>query len=97
MLSLNEKIGGAEGATKSRLHAECEELFKIVHSEKLGEVADQFDHVHSVQRALRVGALNSIIPPMTLRPYLIDAIGRAQAAGQEYRSAEGEVRETAAA
>jgi uncharacterized pyridoxal phosphate-containing UPF0001 family protein len=49
----------------------------VIHSEKLGEVADEFDRVHSVQRALRVGALNEIIPPATLRPYLIHAVERA--------------------
>jgi uncharacterized pyridoxal phosphate-containing UPF0001 family protein len=55
-----------------------------IHSEKLGEVADEFDHVHSVQRALRVGALNEIIPPANLRPYLIhsveDAVGKEEQA-----------------
>jgi len=45
-----------------------------VHSEKLGEVASEFDHVHSVHRALKVGALRDIIPPANLRPYLIAAI-----------------------
>jgi hypothetical protein len=29
-----------------------------------------------VQRALAVGALNCIIPPANLRPYLIDAVER---------------------
>jgi hypothetical protein len=47
-----------------------------VHSEKLGEVADEFDRVHSIHRALKVGALHHIIPPATLRPYLIHAIER---------------------
>ena len=47
-----------------------------MHSEKLGEMAAEFDQVHSVQRALDVGALNCIIPPATLRPYLIDAVQR---------------------
>jgi hypothetical protein len=66
----------AEGAEKGRLRAQWDELFKVVHSEKLGEMASEFDRVHSVQRALDVGALNCIIPPDTLRPYLIDAVGR---------------------
>ncbi len=66
----------AEGAEKGRLRAQWDELFKIVHSEKLGEMAAEFDHVHSVHRALEVGALHRIIPPATLRPYLIDAVER---------------------
>jgi hypothetical protein len=47
-----------------------------VHSEKLGEMAAEFDRVHSVQRALEVGALHCIISPARLRPYLVDAIAR---------------------
>jgi len=67
------KAGGAE---KGRLRAQWEEIFKVIHSEKLGEMAAEFDRVHSVQRALEVGALHRIIPPATLRRYLIDAVKR---------------------
>jgi acetyl/propionyl-CoA carboxylase alpha subunit/acetyl-CoA carboxylase carboxyltransferase component len=73
---LNQAMTRAEGAEKGRLRAQWDELFKVVHSEKLGEMAAEFDRVHSVQRALDVGALNCIIPPATLRPYLIDAVER---------------------
>jgi acetyl-CoA carboxylase carboxyltransferase component len=73
---LTQAMAKAEGAEKGRLRAQWDELFKVVHSEKLGEMASEFDRVHSVQRALDVGALNCIIPPDTLRPYLIDAVGR---------------------
>ena len=73
---LTQALAQAEGAEKSRLRAQWDDLFKIVHSEKLGEMAAEFDRVHSVQRALAVGALDCIIPPATLRPYLIDAVER---------------------
>jgi acetyl-CoA carboxylase carboxyltransferase component len=73
---LTGAMAKAEGAEKGRLRAQWEELFKVVHSEKLGEMAAEFDRVHSVQRALDVGALNRIIPPANLRPYLIDAVER---------------------
>ena len=76
LLALSQTMAQAEGAEKSRLRTLWEELFKIVHSEKLGEMAAEFDHVHSVQRALAVGALNHILPPADLRPYLIDAVER---------------------
>lgn len=36
-------------------------------------LADEFDRVHSVHRALRVGALHDIIPPAQLHPYLISS------------------------
>jgi len=73
---LTQAMAKAEGAEKGRLRAQWEESFKVVHSEKLGEMAAEFDQVHSVQRALQVGALHRIIPPATLRPYLIQAVER---------------------
>ncbi len=76
MEALAQAMNQAQGAEKNRLRADWNELFKVVHSEKLGEMAAEFDHIHSVNRALEVGALHKIIPPHQLRPYLIDAIAR---------------------
>ena len=55
-----------------------------VHSEKVGEVASEFDHIHSVQRAQRVGSIDHVIAPAALRPYLIEALER----GIERRAAQ---------
>jgi len=74
--ALNQAMLQAEGAEKGRLRAQSNELYKVVYSEKLGEMAAEFDRVHSVHRALTVGALSYIIPPANLRPYLIDAVER---------------------
>ena len=51
----------------------------MVHSEKLREVAEEFDDIHSVHRALEVGSVHRIIAAASLRPYLIDAIERGMA------------------
>jgi acetyl-CoA carboxylase carboxyltransferase component len=75
--SLNQAIAKAEGVEKHRLRTQCEELSKLVYSEKLGEVAGEFDRVHSVHRALAVGALHQILPPANLRPYLVHSVERA--------------------
>jgi hypothetical protein len=48
----------------------------LVRSEKLGQVADEFDAIHTIQRARRVGSVDAIVPADELRPYLIDAIER---------------------
>ncbi len=74
--ALNQAMAKADGQEKARLRAQWNELFKLVHSEKLGEMAEEFDRVHSVHRALKVGALNDILPPASLRPYLINAVER---------------------
>jgi hypothetical protein len=89
---LTQAIARAEGAEKGRLRAEWDELFKIVHSEKLGEMASEFDRVHSVQRALDVGALSYIIPPANLRSYLIHAVERGIEKVEESEPAKAEER-----
>ena len=43
---------------------------------KLGEVADEFDSIHTIERALRVGSVDRIIAAAELRPYVIDALER---------------------
>ena len=99
MEALTETLNKAQGAEKNRLRAEWNDLFKLVHSEKLGETAAEFDRIHSVHRALEVGALHRIIPPRDLRPYLIDAIGRgikAEEAKQREPAPEKQISEIAA-
>ena len=73
LVALSQAIAQAEGAEKRRLQAQYDEQFKLVHSEKLGDVASEFDHIHSVHRALEVGALNDILPARNLRSYLIQS------------------------
>ncbi len=85
--AMNKAMTKADGVEKNRLRAQWNELFKVVHSEKLGEMAAEFDRVHSVHRALEVGALHRIIPPTDLRPYLINAVERGVARENELRSA----------
>jgi hypothetical protein len=73
---LNQRMAQVDGAEKGRLRVLWNELFKRVRSEKLGEVAAEFDRVHCIERALKVGALHDILPPQNLRPYLIRAVER---------------------
>ena len=72
--ALNHAMPKTDGVEKNRLRAQWNELFKVVHSEKLGEMAEEFDRVHNVHRALKVGALHHILPPADLRPFLIHAV-----------------------
>jgi acetyl/propionyl-CoA carboxylase alpha subunit/acetyl-CoA carboxylase carboxyltransferase component len=55
---------------------EDETLYAEVRSEKLGELAAEFDAIHSVERAVEVGSVDRIIPAAELRPHLIDAVER---------------------
>ena len=73
---LEGRLASAEGPERARLRAELAACREQVHAEKMGDVADEFDRVHDVRRALRVGSVDRIIPAAELRPYLIDAVER---------------------
>ncbi len=81
--ALEAEIAAARGADQTRLRARWHELYDEVRSEKLGEVAEEFDTRHSVERAKKVGSLDEIITPSRLRPYLIEALERGLARGEE--------------
>jgi len=89
--ALSQAMTQADAAEKHRLRNQWDELFKIIHSEKLGDVAAEFDRVHSVERALKVAALHHILPPANLRPYLIDAVERGIAGEMELHPGKHEV------
>ena len=76
MLELEPERGGDAAGGAAGCGAELAEVRAAVRSEKLGEVAAEFDGVHSIQRALAVGSVDRIIAGAELRPYLVDAIER---------------------
>ncbi|HXY40529.1 MAG TPA: carboxyl transferase domain-containing protein, partial [Vicinamibacteria bacterium] len=86
--AVESELAAAEDADKRRLRAALDQVLKAVRSEKLGEVAEEFDRIHCVERALRVGSLDRIIPPASLRPYLIDAVERGMSAELRLRPAD---------
>jgi acetyl-CoA carboxylase carboxyltransferase component len=74
---LDEAIANAaDAARRDRLRLERTERWAEVRSEKLRELAAEFDATHSVQRAVSVGSVDVILPAARLRPYLIDAVQR---------------------
>lgn len=74
--ALQQQIEASVGSERARLRADLADSYKVVRSEKLSGLADEFDSVHSIERAKRVGSVHRIIPAATLRPYLVDAIER---------------------
>jgi acetyl-CoA carboxylase carboxyltransferase component len=53
-----------------------EALYAEVRSEKLGELAAEFDAIHSVRRAVEVGSVDRVIEAAELRPHLIETVER---------------------
>ncbi len=76
LTELDAAIGAADEGERGRLRARWHELANDVRSEKLGAVAREFEEVHSVERAQRVGSVHEILAPERLRPYLIEAVER---------------------
>ena len=71
------RIAAAESEEDTlRWRAEQAQVVETVRVEKLGDVAAEFDAVHSVRRAQDVGSVHRIIEPAALRPELIAAIER---------------------
>jgi acetyl-CoA carboxylase carboxyltransferase component len=73
---LAARVSEAEGQEKADLRTELDLMHEAVRAEHLGAVADEFDQVHNVHRALEMGSIHRIIPPEAVRPYLIDAVHR---------------------
>ena len=71
---LEAQVAAASGTLRATLTAELEELRATVRTEKLGEVAAEFDRIHDIQRAVRVGSVDEVIPAAELRPRIIAAI-----------------------
>ena len=76
VVALEEKAAAAEGNERVRLRTEAAAQSAAVRAEKLGEVAAEFDLVHSVERAREMGSISAIVPAERLRRYVIDAVGR---------------------
>jgi len=83
--AVQDRIASAPEGEQVQLRNQLAEVQETVRLEKLGEVAAEFDAIHTVERAERVGSVHRIVPASELRPYLIDAVerGMRNAAGQE--------------
>jgi acetyl/propionyl-CoA carboxylase alpha subunit/acetyl-CoA carboxylase carboxyltransferase component len=79
VVELRQAIAESETREAAALRARLVAVTDQVRSEKLGEVADEFDAIHTIQRARRVGSVDRIIPAAELRPYVIDALERGMA------------------
>jgi acetyl/propionyl-CoA carboxylase alpha subunit/acetyl-CoA carboxylase carboxyltransferase component len=68
-----------DDAQRAELRVQLADTRATVRSEKLGEVAAEFEQIHNIERAREVGSVHTIIPAVRLRPYLIEAVERGMA------------------
>ncbi|HVE24260.1 MAG TPA: carboxyl transferase domain-containing protein [Sporichthya sp.] len=76
---LEAKVAAATGTEAAQLRVELADLRNTVKIEKQGEVAAEFESIHDIRRAQKVGSVHSIITAAELRPYLISAVERGMA------------------
>ncbi len=82
VLAARSLLTDATGAQLGERRARLAEITEQVRSEKLGQIAGEFDSVHTIDRALQMGSVDRIIPASELRPYVIDALERGLAREQ---------------
>ncbi len=74
--AIAEATEGGNPEEAAALRAKLAAVQPAVHADKLGQLADEFDGVHSIERALEVGSVHAIVQAARLRPYLIAAVRR---------------------
>ncbi len=79
VISAKKLLVGTTGTEATERRARLAEITEQVRSEKLGEQAGEFDAVHTIERALRTGSVDEIIPGAQLRPWIIRALERGMA------------------
>ena len=80
VLEARSEAEAASGPEAARRRAAVAAVTAAVRSEKLGEVADEFDAIHTIERARRVGSVDEIIEAAALRPWIVAALERGMAA-----------------
>jgi hypothetical protein len=58
------------------MQAEYDRVFEAAILEHQGRLAKEFDAIHSVERAVKVGSLDAVIAPENLRASIIEVLDR---------------------
>jgi acetyl-CoA carboxylase carboxyltransferase component len=74
VMARRDQLEAAAGSGQADLRAELADITQAVRAEKLKEVADEFDNIHDIKRAMRVGSVDRIIGPRELRPFIVHAL-----------------------
>ena len=73
---LERRIAAAPEEQRGALGVELSELLATLRSEKIAELAAEFDGIHNIERAVEVGSVDRVIAASQLRPGIIAAIER---------------------
>jgi acetyl-CoA carboxylase carboxyltransferase component len=71
---LERRLQSASDAERAPIAAELADVRTAVRAEKLGQVAVEFDTVHSIHRAVEVGSVDAVISAHELRARIIGVL-----------------------
>jgi acetyl-CoA carboxylase carboxyltransferase component len=74
--ALDSRLAAAEGAERQRLRARRAALWEEVLAERRRDFAERFDQTHSIERAVAMGSVRSVVEVSSLRGHLITAVER---------------------
>jgi acetyl-CoA carboxylase carboxyltransferase component len=74
IVDLEAALSASEDSRRAALVTELAQLRSGVRAQKLGEVATEFDNIHSIERAVKVGSVDAVISARELRPRLVEAV-----------------------
>ena len=73
---IRARLAADPAGPHAELRHQLADTVRVVRAEKLKQVADEFDSIHDIQRALQVGSVDHIIQAAELRPFIIGALKR---------------------
>lgn len=79
--SIEAQLRTARSEERAGLQLELAEARAVIRAEKISEVAAEFDGVHDIHRAVRVGSVDKVISAARLRPEILQAIEAGLALG----------------
>jgi acetyl-CoA carboxylase carboxyltransferase component len=74
--ALDESLAHSAGPERQQLRARRVSLWQEVLTENRRAFAERFDHVHDIERAVRMGSVKGVVDPASLRSFLIEAVDR---------------------
>ncbi len=71
---LESRVRAASGVARADLQLELTDVRTAVRAEKIAEVAGEFDAIHDIHRAVRMGSVDRVITAAELRPSIVATI-----------------------
>lgn len=78
VVALRERLASAADAERPSVQAELDDVRETVRAETISTVAQEFDAVHNIHRAVEVGSVDEVVSVTNLRPRIIEILRAAR-------------------